>query len=324
MFVRVGLSLTAYFGGLKAFLLSPIMPYAAHLIGTGAGFWYLVGPLVFLTVRLLVDPRASLQRMHGLHLFPLLWMLPGLLPFFVLPAETKVAMFEASLMGSTRPSLQSLMHVAIILAYVGASVRVVKDRWTAPGPATRNVILGCLVLIAGVLAVETGVAFFGVSRFLLGHSTTILVLVFFLVAAYSAIRVRRQGGWISEDVSPYARASADQEVLVALGQRAVRFMESERLFLNPELQRSDVAELLGISDHRLSQVVSQALDTNFHAFVNAYRVREAQRLLGDPAAKAFTLLSIGHDAGFNSKSSFNRVFKEVVGETPSAYRERLN
>ena len=96
-------------------------------------------------------------------------------------------------------------------------------------------------------------------------------------------------------------------------------MENEKPYLNNRLGLKDVAEYLNISVHHLSQVINEQLDKNFFDFVNDYRVTEVKNLLRDPKHKQFTLLAIAYDCGFNSKSSFNSVFKKITGLTPSSY-----
>ncbi|MCK5281030.1 MAG: helix-turn-helix transcriptional regulator, partial [Cyclobacteriaceae bacterium] len=97
------------------------------------------------------------------------------------------------------------------------------------------------------------------------------------------------------------------------------YMENEKPYLNNRLGLKDVAEYLNISVHHLSQVINEQLDKNFFDFVNDYRVTEVKSLLRDPKYKQFTLLAIAYDCGFNSKSSFNSVFKKITGLTPSSY-----
>ena len=56
--------------------------------------------------------------------------------------------------------------------------------------------------------------------------------------------------------------------------------------------------------------------------MNGYRIEEAKKLLLDPKNKNFTILSVGFEAGFNSKTTFNTVFKKFTGLTPTEFRDR--
>ena len=77
------------------------------------------------------------------------------------------------------------------------------------------------------------------------------------------------------------------------------------------------------SEKVLSFVLNHGLGTSYGDYINERRVADAQRRLADPAYAHLSVLAVGLDAGFASKSTFNRVFKERAGETPSAYRARV-
>ena len=64
------------------------------------------------------------------------------------------------------------------------------------------------------------------------------------------------------------------------------------------------------------------MNKNFYDLVNGCRVEEAKRLLLDPKNKNYTILSIGFEAGFNSKTTFNTIFKKFTGLTPTEYKDR--
>ena len=113
-------------------------------------------------------------------------------------------------------------------------------------------------------------------------------------------------------LDPKKRADYRRELLA--------LMEEHRPFLREELSMADLADILGIPGHHLSLVVNNDLGMNFYGFVNTYRVREAARLMEDPARRNDTVLNIAYDSGFNSKSSFNRAFKRMTGRTPREYR----
>ena len=99
-------------------------------------------------------------------------------------------------------------------------------------------------------------------------------------------------------------------------------MTKEKVFLNPELTLNELADKLEIKVSELSQFINSNLNKNFNDFVNEYRVNEFKRLVSaqDVDSKA-TVIELAFDSGFNSKASFNRIFKEATGMTPSEYRK---
>lgn len=102
--------------------------------------------------------------------------------------------------------------------------------------------------------------------------------------------------------------------------RLEKLMKEEHLYRNPELNRELVAQRLKISIGYLSQKLKENTDLNFSEYVNAYRVEEVKKMLVDPKFSAYSILAIGYEAGFNSKSTYYAAFKKLTGMAPSSYR----
>lgn len=105
-------------------------------------------------------------------------------------------------------------------------------------------------------------------------------------------------------------------------EKVIQLFEEKKLYQEPKLQLSDVADALNVSTHSLSQTINAIAGKPFYDFVNSYRVRHLQKLLEDPSQQKFTILSMGFESGFNSKASLNRVFRQDTGLSPSEYLER--
>lgn len=97
-------------------------------------------------------------------------------------------------------------------------------------------------------------------------------------------------------------------------------IEDQHLYRNPQLSLADLSKFVNISERAISNAINQELGKNFFQFVNEYRVEEVKARLKDPKQEHFKILSLAFDAGFNSKASFNRVFKAYTGQTPQAYK----
>src|SRR4030095_6648645 len=104
--------------------------------------------------------------------------------------------------------------------------------------------------------------------------------------------------------------------------RILLLMEKDRLYQEPELTLQALSDKLGIPSYQVSQVINDGLKKNFYDLVNNYRVEEAKRLLLHPKNVNYTVLSVGFEAGFNSKTTFNTVFKKFTGLTPTEYRDK--
>lgn len=98
-------------------------------------------------------------------------------------------------------------------------------------------------------------------------------------------------------------------------------MEDEKLYLQPELNLSDIANRLKTNISVLSGVVNNAFGKNFNDFVNEFRVKEFQERILLPENKNITLLGIAFDCGFNSKATFNRSVKKFTNKAPKDFLE---
>ncbi len=117
----------------------------------------------------------------------------------------------------------------------------------------------------------------------------------------------------------YKKSSLTNEQSNKIHRDLVRLMETERPFLNSELNLHELASRLLVSPNHLSQVINSELNKNFFDFVNEYRVKEAKKLLISSDLSHLSILGISMDAGFNSKSSFYSAFKKYTGLTPTQF-----
>lgn len=99
------------------------------------------------------------------------------------------------------------------------------------------------------------------------------------------------------------------------------YMKSAKPYLNPELSLPQLATELNISSHYLSQVINEQFNLNFFDFVNRYRIEAFKEKIRDHEFRNYSLLGIALECGFNSKSAFNRIFKQTTGLTPSQFKK---
>jgi len=119
----------------------------------------------------------------------------------------------------------------------------------------------------------------------------------------------------------YERSGLSDREAQRLKDQLTAIMESERPWRNSDLTLADLADRLGTTPHKLSEVLNSQLGLTFYDFVNGYRVREVQRRIAAGDARKVTMLALALDAGFASKSTFNVVFKKHTQQTPSDYRQ---
>ncbi|MCB1934949.1 MAG: AraC family transcriptional regulator [Nitrosomonas sp.] len=96
-------------------------------------------------------------------------------------------------------------------------------------------------------------------------------------------------------------------------------MENNRLYQNPELDLSIVANKLGLSPHQLSELINIHVGKNFSRYIREYRIQEAQKLL--ITKPSLSVLSVSLEVGFASQSNFYTAFREITGMSPGQYRK---
>jgi len=104
--------------------------------------------------------------------------------------------------------------------------------------------------------------------------------------------------------------------LLPARERLLALMADERPWLEPELTLAGLALRLHLHPAQLSRLINLGCGQGFSDFVNTYRVAEAQRKLADPRFAHYSLVGVALESGFNSKSTFNRVFKKLTGQAP--------
>ncbi len=127
----------------------------------------------------------------------------------------------------------------------------------------------------------------------------------------------------AKTLTKYAGSRLTESEAKQYAEKLSEYMKSSRPYLNPELTLSQLAGDLGISSHFLSQVINEKFGLNFFDFINSYRVEEFKERTADPKYSNFSLLGIALECGFNSKSAFNRIFKQKTGLTPSQFKRNL-
>ncbi|HOP63729.1 MAG TPA: helix-turn-helix domain-containing protein [Spirochaetota bacterium] len=120
----------------------------------------------------------------------------------------------------------------------------------------------------------------------------------------------------------YARQSIDDRMQEQYFEKLSQYMDEHKPFLDENISIKDLAEEVDIPPHHLSIVINNRLNKNFYTFINEYRVREASAILDDPENAGASIIAVAFRSGFNSKSTFNSVFKKMTGYTPSEYRNR--
>jgi AraC-like DNA-binding protein len=104
----------------------------------------------------------------------------------------------------------------------------------------------------------------------------------------------------------------------------LRHMKENQPYLEPEINLSELSGQLSVTPEYLSGILYSKLNSNFFDFINQYRIDTFKKLSIDQQKQNLTLLGIAYECGFNSKATFNRVFKKRTGLTPGEYARQVS
>lgn len=126
------------------------------------------------------------------------------------------------------------------------------------------------------------------------------------------------------EISKYRSSNLNLALIPKYKKDLIRSMETDELYLNGKLSIQDVSEKLNIPRQHISEVLNEHMNTSFQDFINQYRVEAFINRLENDQNNNYTLLGIATDVGFNSKSSFNAIFKKFKGLTPTQFKKNLS
>jgi YesN/AraC family two-component response regulator len=114
----------------------------------------------------------------------------------------------------------------------------------------------------------------------------------------------------------------DPEKADEIMKKVAYLFDVEKVYRKENISVQFLSEKLSIPSYQLSWVINKKMNATFSELVNSFRVEEVKKRLTSHQDADKTILEIAFDSGFNTKTSFNRVFKKLTNMTPSQYRNR--
>ncbi len=335
--VFIGIHLTGYFLYYQGYW--EINP---HLIGVTTPLPFLYGPFLYLYVSYSIKSKNHLQRADYLHFVPAVLSYLYMIPFYFFYSAEEKTLVDKGLIDDFG-AFSTTILIGFILSGISYSVlsfqkliqreKVVGDNFSNKTRTNMNWLRYAILGIASVFITAAVVTFFReVLDIQFPFNADILfytIIVGFVVyVGYSGIRQQdlfSNTGISDEQLvkteSEYKKSSLKSEIASQKHHELLGVMKKEKPYLNPKLTLTDLAQSLTVSPNHLSQIINQHEQVNFHDFINKYRVEEF--ILNVQNNNSFSLLAHAYDSGFNSKSTFNSVFKKFKSVTPSQYFARL-
>lgn len=293
------------------------------LLGIELPFPLLHGVFLYLYVASLTNQLPARRSLLLLHFLPAGSTYCYLVTFYLLPASEKAFVYRHG--GTGFETFIAVKLVAIILSGVlyltWSSILLLRHRRRILDQFSYQSSIDLQWL--QLLIVGMG----GIWILILFSDAILFAGVVVFVALIGFFGIRQSRIYAPEPARPpadpekekYAKSGLTGEMSDRLYAELRRAMAEDALYKRSDLSLDDLASKLKAHPNYLSQIINEREGKNFYDFVNHYRIGEFKRLLSEPANRNLTLLALALDCGFNSKSSFNRHFKKVTGQTPSEY-----
>ena len=325
-----------------------------HLLRIIPNLLFLISPLLYLYIKYLISDIKKISSSDMLHALPFLIYTLFLIPFYILSGPAKLDLIDnpntyfrtLETIASEVIAIQGLVYSFLAFRRLLKYDRLIENYQSTIYKASLKIlktgtILVFLAWILGTISIH--LQFFGVNLEinLFMYVYLILVLVIYFISLMSLrtpeIFKLQESSFDSESQEDIGRSykknhknislemieELDKETLLII-EGLKQHMVENKPYLNPDLSLQDLANQMNLSRNQISALINQQHHMNFFEFVNLYRVQEVKSLMELPENKNLKLMSLAYDAGFNSKSSFNRVFKQQTQLTPSEYFNSLD
>ncbi len=301
-----------------------------HLASAIATLPLLIGPLLWLYLRSLLQ-GATVSWRSALHALPFVLAVLAWAPYYFQPPEWKLALLAARSHLPWYLAAFGALKALHLAGYLLASYRLIRRGQQAEPTQGLVRSLHRLTLWLGAgLAIDAALFMAEVLEWPTPVSSDLwgaVVLIGFVYGlAFYAMRLPLgyQPPLSLPGVNKPSESLLSPLERTQFLQKLTDSMEQAQMYRDGALTLEQLAQHLALTPHELSQLINQSFEMNLQEFLNGYRVAALQQALREPANTNSTVLDLALGAGFNSKSSLNRVFKAHTAMTPTQFRETIS
>jgi len=309
----------------ESFVLSDLIFLLPEMYCIPVPFLYLIGPSILLYYERLGGTEK--WKLSSYHFLPFVL---GFLPFilwFNFDSEQKKQIIHSVLSGNWSfpdslflvwiigPKISILIY-SLFISYRKSGEGVLAIKLLPEKIQFFSIILLIYILIM-ILADIAG--YIIGQKFLYRYSAwshTIAAIIVYLYSKLNPYSMLEISGAIK--TARYSQSKLTSVNSIEAVQKLSFLMSNESYYADEDLRLSTLAEAMKMSSHQLSELINVHFQMSFIHFVNSHRIRIACKMLEEEKRN---ILSIAYSVGFNSKSAFNRVFRQFIGNSPREYRK---
>ena len=324
-----------------------------HVFKTGLPLNFLIAPLSYLYVRGVLYNEKKFQTRDLVHAIPFVIVFINYIPFYLLPVNEKLIVIQNSLnywpdtfkyqAGFLPENFSILFRLILAIIYLLLQWNLIFSYKKVHKESSIQVQINNVLKWLKLFTITSTVIFFGIIGFmltvfflpsyydddLLMQIPSLLVSVgFFVMAAYILthpeilsglpfVKYKEVPSGVVNDKN-YRLPYINEDYKVEM-EKIVHFFETEKPFLNKELNINQVSVALDIPSRELSFIINNHFGQRFNDFLNKHRIEYITKKINKEYLSNFTIEAIASEAGFASKSTFNLAFKKHHQCTPSEY-----
>jgi AraC-like DNA-binding protein len=334
-------------------LYSEYILFFPHVFKTGLPLNFLIAPFSYLYVRAVLYNEKKFHKRDLIHLIPFVIVFINYIPFYLLPVNEKVTVIRNSLnywpdtfkyqAGFLPENFSILFRLILAIIYLVLQWNLILSYKKIHKESSIQIQISNVLKWLKLFTTTSTVIFFGIIGFMLTvfflpsyyndyilmQIPSLLVSVgFFVMAAYLLthpeilsglpfVKYKEVPSDVVNDKSymlPYINEDYKHEM-----EKIVQFFETEKPYLNKELNISQVSVALEIPSRELSFIINNHFGQRFTDFLNKHRIEHITNKINKEYLSNFTIEAIASEAGFASKSTFNLAFKKYHQCTPTEY-----
>ena len=318
---------------------------------------FLLPPIVYLYVRIMLFNKQKLNNLDFLHIIPFLLVLINYLPFYLLPISNKKDIIQDLLKDI---NISYKIQVGYLSEYIINIFRILQNliylifQWKLIITFNKqnknievekqidNVIkwlriftsLSTISLIAFILLAFTALVFQDIyaDGFIFDLPDYIFASCFFIISTYLLthpsifaglpfIKYKQTPSTLilnQTDYIPYIEQDYSTEIRIIMD-----YFETKKPYLIKGLNISQLAVEINISTRLISFIMNQHFEMRFNEFINKYRVSYIKQKINESYLDSYTLNSLASEAGFSNLTTFIAAFKKIENCTPSEYLLRI-
>ena len=298
-----------------------------------------LGPLLFFYTKKLTQPGWIFEKRHFIHFIPLLFEIFVHIVLCVEALNNNILATDTSSFYILIPIVQLFAIISILFyCYKARHLILAYHEWIKTNFSNDNKynlrwLYRLVMIFAGLWFMLVPYTFidYALFDFKLGiRDYYPIYILLSVIALWISIEAFLKPEMIFLEVERKSRPKSQTNRIVEVSEEVkakAKWLDEEMkrnlYYLDAGLSLRSLASEIDMHPNNLSKIINEGLGKNFSEFINIYRVNAVIDRLNDPRYDHITLLGISFECGFNSKTTFNRVFKSITGKTPFDYKRQL-